>query len=128
MHKIVLSSTSAPAAVGPYSQAVRVGELLFCSGQIPIDPVTGRLIESRRVADQTRRVLLNLQALLADHGIGLERVVKTTVFLTDLAHFSEMNTVYAEFFRTDPPARSTVAVAALPLGSLVEIEAVVSLA
>ncbi len=128
MHKIVLSSTSAPAAVGPYSQAVRVGELLFCSGQIPIDPVTGKLIESRQVADQTRRVLLNLQALLADHGIGLERVVKTTVFLTDLAHFSEMNTVYGEFFRTDPPARSTVAVAALPLGALVEIEAVVSLA
>jgi 2-iminobutanoate/2-iminopropanoate deaminase len=127
MNTKIIKSPSAPAAVGPYSQAVKACNLMFCSGQIPIDPATGKLVKGDITA-QTTRVLENLKALLADQGLGLDRVVKNTVFLTDLANFAAMNAVYAQYFPLDPPARSTIQVASLPLGALVEIEAIVSLA
>lgn len=124
MSREVISTPNAPAAVGPYSQAVRVGNLVFTAGQIAIDPKLGRLIEGD-VAAQTRQVLKNLTAVLEAAGSSLTQVVKTTVFLQDIHDFAAMNAVYAEFFPESPPARSTVQVAALPLGALVEIEAVV---
>ena len=116
----------APAAIGPYVQGVKVGGFMFLSGQIGLDPVTGTLVEGG-VSTQTRRVLENLRAVLEAGGSSLARVVKTTVYLVDMAHFAEMNEVYAGFFGTGPPARATVAVAALPRGALVEIDAVASL-
>jgi 2-iminobutanoate/2-iminopropanoate deaminase len=121
--KTVISTKEAPAAVGPYSQAIAAGSLVFCSGQIPLEPGTGILIEGN-IAQQTERVLENLAAVLRAHGLQLEHVVKTTVFLTDLANFAEMNDAYAKFFPHDPPARSTIQVAALPKGANVEIEAI----
>jgi 2-iminobutanoate/2-iminopropanoate deaminase len=121
--KTVISTTEAPTAIGPYSQAIAAGPLVFCSGQIPLEPETGVLVEGD-IAKQTERVLQNIAAVLHAHGLGLEHVVKTTVFLTDLAKFGEMNTVYAEYFPSDPPARSTIQVAALPKGANVEIEAI----
>lgn len=124
MKKTLIRSKQAPQAVGPYSQAVRVGGLIFCSGQIPIDPASGKLVEGG-IEVQTERVIQNIKALLADQGLGLEHVVKNTVFLTDLANFSAMNTVYAKYFTIDQPARTTIQVSALPLGALVEIEAIV---
>ncbi|MCR4407270.1 MAG: RidA family protein [Anaerolineae bacterium] len=123
MFREIISTSKAPAAVGPYSQAVRVGNLVFTSGQIAIDPEQGRLIEGD-VTAQTRQVLKNLTAVLEAAGSSLAQVVKTTVFLQDIHDFAAMNAVYAEFFPESPPARSTVQVAALPLGALVEIEAV----
>ena len=123
MSREVISTSKAPAAVGPYSQAIRVGNLVFTAGQIAIDPAQGRLIEGD-VAAQTRQVLTNLLAVLEAAGSALSQVVKTTVFLQDIGDFAAMNTVYAEFFPEKPPARSAVQVAALPLGALVEIEAV----
>ncbi len=119
----IVGTPAAPAAVGPYAQAVRAAGLVFASGQIALDPATGGLVAGG-VAAQTERVLRNLQAVLEAAGSGLGRVVKTTVFLTDLGAFGEMNEVYARFFPTEPPARSTVEVAALPRGAAVEIEAV----
>ena len=119
--KTVISTKEAPAAVGPYSQAIAAGSLVFCSGQIPLEPGTGILIEGN-IAQQTERILENLTAVLRAHGLQLEHVVKTTVFLTDLANFTEMNNAYAKFFPHDPPARSTIQVAALPKGANVEIE------
>ncbi|MFH1680456.1 MAG: RidA family protein [Candidatus Eisenbacteria bacterium] len=113
----------APAAVGPYSQAIRSGRLLFTAGQIPLDPVGGGIVGSS-VAEQTEQVLRNLKAVLEEGGSGLDRVLKTTVFLTDLSAFDEMNRVYARFFGDPPPARSAVQVGALPKGALVEIEAI----
>ena len=113
----------APQPIGPYNQAVRSGGMLFCSGQIAIDPATGKLIDGD-VAAQTRRVLQNLGAILEAAGTSLAKVVKTTVFLTDMANFKAMNEVYAEFFPEHPPARSTIAVAGLPLGAQVEIECI----
>jgi 2-iminobutanoate/2-iminopropanoate deaminase len=121
--KTVISTTEAPSAVGPYSQAIAAGPFVFCSGQIPLEPETGILVEGG-ISIQTERVLQNIAAVLRAHGLGLEQVVKTTVFLTDLANFGEMNTVYAEYFPRDPPARSTIQVAALPKGANVEIEAI----
>jgi 2-iminobutanoate/2-iminopropanoate deaminase len=118
-----IRSNAAPTPVGPYSQAVRVGDLVFCSGQVPIDPATGALIAGD-VAAQTRQVLANLGAVLAAAGLGLDAIVKTTIFLADIADFAAVNPVYGEFFTGVPPARSTFAVAALPLGARVEIEAV----
>jgi len=118
-----IRSGGAPAAIGPYSQAVRAGEFLFVSGQIPADPDSGSIVEGG-VAAQTERSLKNLGAILAAAGLGFEHVVKTTVFLTDLGRFSEMNDMYARFFPQAPPARATVQVIALPKGALVEIEAV----
>jgi 2-iminobutanoate/2-iminopropanoate deaminase len=121
--RTVISTELAPRAIGPYSQAIRVHNLIFCAGQTPIDPAAGKLIEGD-VAAQTRRVLLNLSAVLEAAGTSLGRVVKTTVFLTDMANFKAMNEVYAEFFPEHPPARSTIAVAGLPLGAQVEIECI----
>jgi 2-iminobutanoate/2-iminopropanoate deaminase len=114
----------APAAppVGPYSHGVRVGDLLFCSGQIPIDPAAPDAPVAGDVRAQTERVLRNLKLILDDQGLGFEHVVKSTVFLTDLAGFAAMNEVYGRYFVADFPARSTVQVAALPRGAKVEIE------
>ena len=114
----------APDPVGPYSQAVRAGGLLFASGQIPLDPATGKLVEGE-IEDQTRRVLDNLKAVLAAGGSSLERVVRMTVYTTDLSLFPRINAVYGEYLTGDPaPARATVEVSALPLGAQVEIDAI----
>jgi 2-iminobutanoate/2-iminopropanoate deaminase len=121
--KTVISTTEAPTAVGPYSQAIAAGPFVFCSGQIPLEPETGKLITGD-ISNQTKRVLQNIAAVLHARGLGMEHVVKTTVFLTDLANFGEMNEVYAGYFPDDPPARSTIQVAALPKGANVEIEAI----
>jgi 2-iminobutanoate/2-iminopropanoate deaminase len=119
----IIATAAAPAAVGPYSQAVRAGGFVFVSGQIPLDPADGALVAGG-VAAQTERALLNLRAVLEAAGSDLARVVKTTVYLTDLGRFGEMNEVYARFFPGEPPARATVQVAALPRGADVEIDAV----
>jgi 2-iminobutanoate/2-iminopropanoate deaminase len=121
--KTVISTAEAPAALGPYAQGIAVGPFVFCSGQIPLDPATGQLV-SGSISVRTERVLKNLAAVLRAHGIGLDQVVKTMVFLTDLAEFEEMNSAYAKFFPDKPPARSTIQVAALPKGANIEIEAV----
>lgn len=113
----------APAALGPYSQGIRGGDLVYCAGQVGLDPTTGVLVPGG-IEAQTRRALTNLSAVLEAAGTDLGHVVKTTVFLAELADFKAMNVAYAEFFSETPPARSTVAVKALPLGALVEIEAV----
>ena len=114
----------APAAIGPYSQAIKMGEWVFTAGQVPIDPQTGTMIEGG-IQEQTRRVLENVGAILEAAGDSFDSVVKTTVFLSDMANFAAMNEVYKQFFNSDaPPARSTVQVAALPLGAMVEIECV----
>ncbi len=120
--KQVVSTSLAPLAIGPYSQAIRIGTLVACSGQIPIDPVTKELVHGD-VTAQTRQVLINLRNVLASAGCSLSNVIKTTVFLTDLSQFSAMNAVYSEFFADSPPARSTIQVSALPKNALVEIEA-----
>jgi 2-iminobutanoate/2-iminopropanoate deaminase len=119
----IIFTEAAPKAIGPYSQAIRSGSLVFTAGQVGIDPATGELVEGG-IEAQTRQVLSNLKSVLAAAGSGLDSVVKTTVFLRDMNDFAKMNAVYAEFFRENPPARSTIAVAALPKGALVEIEAV----
>ncbi|MCX7924839.1 MAG: RidA family protein [Fimbriimonadales bacterium] len=123
MSKQAILSNDAPAPIGPYSQATRVGDWIFISGQIPIDPQTGELILGG-VAAQTKQVLLNLQAILTSVGLNLDSVVKTTIYLTDLNMFAEMNEVYATYFRPPYPARATVQVSALPKGAQVEIEAI----
>jgi len=116
-------SPDAPAPIGPYSQAIRAGELVFCSGQIPLDPATGKLVEGD-VSAQTRQVIRNLSAVLSAAGTSPSDVVKTTIFLIDMGDFAAVNVVYGEAFGEAAPARSTVAVAALPLGARVEIEAI----
>lgn len=121
--KTVVNSPDAPAALGPYSQAIAAGSLIFCSGQVPIDPRTGELVNGD-VRAQTQRALQNLKAVLGAHGLQLDDIVKTTVFMTDLSRFAEMNTAYGAFFKEAFPARSTVQVAALPKGAQVEIEAI----
>jgi 2-iminobutanoate/2-iminopropanoate deaminase len=121
-----IDAPAAPAAVGPYSHAVRVGDLLFCSGQIPLDPATGELTGAS-AGEQARRCLENLGAVCAAAGTSLERAARMTVYMTDLAAFAEVNEVYAEFFGGEPPARVTVGVAQLPRGAYVEIDAVVAL-
>jgi len=121
--RVVVETTGAPKAVGPYSQAVRVDFAVFTTGQIGLDPETGKLVEGG-IKAETRRVLENLRAVLEAAGSSLERTVKTTVFLADINEFAAMNEVYAEFFPESPPARSTCAVASLPLGARVEIDAV----
>ncbi|MGB7970991.1 MAG: RidA family protein [Candidatus Deferrimicrobiaceae bacterium] len=115
----------APAAIGPYSQGILSGGFLFCSGQIPIDPATGKLVEGG-VEFQTERVLCNLAAVLEAGGASLRSVAKTTVYLVDLSDFPAMNKVYGTFFPENPPARATIQVAMLPAGALVEIDAVAS--
>ena len=118
-----IQTDNAPAAIGPYSQAIKANGFVFVSGQIPIDPQTGEFV-SGGIAEQTARVLKNLTAVLEAAGSSLEQVVKTTVFLADMKEFSGMNEVYKDFFPTPPPARSTVAAAGLPRDARVEIEAV----
>lgn len=121
--KKIVSTTEAPAAVGPYSQAVRIGPMLFTAGQIPLDPQSGNIV-SQDVAEQTRRVLDNLTAVLRAEGMDFSNIVKTTVFMTNLGDFQTMNEIYASYFKDQPPARSTVQVSALPKGAQVEIEVV----
>ncbi len=123
--KKVISSKRAPAAVGPYSQAISVGDLVFCSGQLGLDTSTGKLVGDR-AAEQVKRCLQNLEAVLSAADLGMSDVVKTIIFLVDMSDFKEVNEAYAAFFAKDPPARSTVAVAALPLGARVEVEAIAS--
>lgn len=122
MKRTTIATTAAPAAIGPYSQAIKTSGLVFTAGQIGLNPATGKLVEG--VEDQTRQVLANLRAILEAAGSGPERVIKTTVYLNDMADFARVNAIYAETFGSDPPARSTVQAAALPLGALVEIEAI----
>ena len=121
--KQIIRPQNAAAPVGPYNHAVRVGEMLFCSGQIPLDPATGQLV-SGDIKVQTERVLENVQAVLADQRLTFANVVKSTVFMTNLGDFAAMNEVYARYFTADFPARSTVQVAALPRGASVEIEVI----
>ena len=123
MDKIVITSEKAPRAIGPYSVAIRTGDLVFTSGQLGLDPATGNIVPGG-IEAETRRALTNLRHVLADAGSGLEQVVKTIVFLKDMAEFTKMNAVYAEFFAENPPARSTIQAAALPKGGAVEIEAI----
>jgi 2-iminobutanoate/2-iminopropanoate deaminase len=120
--KRVIATTEAPRAVGPYSQAIAAGDLLFCAGQIPLLPATGQLVEGD-VSAQTTQVLENLGSVLRANGMTYANVVKTTVFLVDLSDFAEMNDVYSIYFRDQPPARSTIQVAALPRDARIEIEA-----
>jgi 2-iminobutanoate/2-iminopropanoate deaminase len=119
-------AAAAPAAIGPYSHALRAGELLFCSGQIPLDPATGELVGTT-AAEQARRCLENLAAVCEAAGASLQRAVRVTVYMTDLAAFGEVNEVYGRFFDAQPPARVAVGVAALPRGAYVEIDAIVAL-
>ena len=121
--KQVISTPKAPAAIGPYSQAIRVGNLIYTSGQIPINPATGQFIEGG-IKEQTRQSLTNVKAILEEAGTSMANVVKTTVFMADMNDFADMNAVYAEFFTEPFPARSAVAVKTLPKGALVEIEVV----
>ena len=123
IEKKIITTEKAPAAVGPYSQATATGNLVFTAGQIPLDPENGQLVTGD-IEEQTHRVLQNVQALLQEAGSSLATVIKTTVFMTDLADFNRMNAVYSEYFPSEPPARSTVQVTALPLGAQIEIECV----
>ena len=124
--KTIVRTDRAPAAIGPYSQGVRVGNLFFFSGVIPLDPDTGALVGAD-AAEQTAQVLQNIRALLASQGLSPQNVVKTTVFLTDIAAFGAVNDVYASLFDSEPPARSCVEVSALPKGAIVEIECVAAM-
>jgi len=125
--RVAIEAEGAPAAVGPYSHAVRTGELLFCSGQIPLDPSTGEIVGST-AAEQARRCLENLEAVCAAAGTTLSRALRLTVYMTDLGEFAPVNEVYASFFSDgDPPARVAIGVVALPKGAQVEIDAIVSL-
>ena len=121
--KKIVKPAKSPPAVGPYNHGVRTGDLLFCAGQIPLDPSTGNLVAGD-IKAQTQRVLENIKAILDDQGLSFAQVVKSTVFLTNLADFAGMNEVYAKYFTADFPARSTIQVAALPKGANVEIEVV----
>lgn len=118
----VITTDQAPKAIGPYSVAIQTDGLVFCSGQLGLNPATGELVAAE-VESQTRQALTNLKHVLEAAGSSLEKVVKTTVFLKDMADFPKMNAIYGEFFSSNPPARSTIAVAGLPKGGLVEIEA-----
>lgn len=122
MTRQVITTTHAPAAIGPYSQAIKTDSLVFASGQLGLDPQTGKLVEG--VEAQARQALANLTAVLQTAGTSMDQIVKTTIFLANLADFAAVNAIYAQSFPGTPPARSTVQVAALPLGGLVEIEAI----
>ena len=124
--KKIIHTDQAPKAVGPYSQAVSTGNLLFTAGQVAIDPATGKLVDGG-IKEQTRQVMQNLKLVLAAAGTDFSKVVKSTVFLQDMKQFADFNQVYAEYFPSEPPARSTFQVGALPLGAVVEIEMVVVL-
>lgn len=121
MLKQQIHTAAAPAAIGPYSQAVRAGQLIFFSGQIPLDPATGTLVEGG-IVPQTRQVMANMEAVLQAAGCGFDDIVKTTIYLTDLADFATVNEIYGDSFNDVPPARACVQVAALPKGAMVEIE------
>ena len=121
--KKIISTSEAPAAIGPYSQAVRVGNFLFCSGQIALDPKSGQIVPGD-IAAQTRRALDNIAAVLKAEGLTFENIVKTTIFLTDLGDFQTVNEIYGSCFKRNPPARSTVQVSGLPKGANVEIEVI----
>ena len=121
--KKIISTTEAPAAVGPYSQAVRVGSTVYCAGQIPLDPKSGQIVPGD-IGAQTRRVLENIAAVLRAESLSFENIVKTTVFLTNLSDFQTVNEIYGSYFKKEPPARSTVQVSALPKGANVEIEVI----
>jgi len=123
MTKTIIKPAKGAPAVGPYNHAVRVGDLLFCAGQIPLDPATGQLVPGD-IKDQTRRVLENVKSILDDQGLTFANVVKSTVFLTNLADFAGMNEIYSQYFTSDFPARSTIQVAALPRAASVEIEVI----
>jgi len=123
IERTIIATEEAPGAVGPYSQGIAADGFVFTAGQVPINPASGK-VEAETIEDQTRQVLTNIDAVLRAAGSGLDRVVKMTVFMTDLADFKAMNGVYAEFFPSNPPARSAVQVVALPLGVQVEMEAV----
>jgi len=123
--KAIISTDGAPRAIGPYSQAIRAGDLVFASGQIPIDPVTGEFVAGG-IAEQTEQVLRNLTAVFEAAGVTMKQVVKTTVFLVDMDDFAAMNEVYGRFFGSEPPARATVQAARLPRDARVEIEAIAS--
>src|ERR1700716_4035210 len=121
--KKIISTNDAPAAVGPYSQAVRAGSTIYCAGQIPLDPKSGQIV-SGGVDAQTRRVMENITAVLKAEGLSFDNVVKTTIFLMDLGDFQTVNEIYGSYFKQQPPARSTVQVAGLPKGARVEIEVI----
>jgi 2-iminobutanoate/2-iminopropanoate deaminase len=121
--KDIIATDRAPRAIGPYSQAVRAGNLVFASGQIPIDPATGQFVPGG-IAEQTEQVLHNLTAVFAAAGVGMDQVIKTTVFLADMDDFTAMNEAYGSFFGEEPPARATVQAARLPRDARVEIEAI----
>lgn len=121
--KKIISTTKAPAAIGPYSQAIVVGNLLFASGQIPIDPATGNIVEAD-ITVQATQVFENIKAVLAEAGTSLEKVVKTTCFISDMNNFAKVNEVYSKYFTSEPPARSAVEVARLPKDVMVEIEVI----
>ena len=121
--KKIIATTAAPAAIGPYSQGIEGGSIVITSGQLPVDPVTGAFAEGG-IAGQTRQPLTNVQAVLAQAGLTMENIIKTTVFLKDMNDFAAMNEVYATFFPENPPARSAVEVARLPKDAMVEIEAI----
>jgi len=125
-HRDPVTAPGAPDAVGPYSHAVRSGGVLYCSGQVPLDPETGKLVEGS-IGDQTRRCLQNLSAVCAAAGAELSDAVRLGIYVTDMGTFSEVNEAYGRFFGEGPPARSTIGVAALPLGAAVEIDAIVAL-
>ena len=124
--RTTVSTDDAPEAIGPYSQAIRTGSLLFCSGQIPLEPSSGEIVKED-VAGQTRRCLENLTAVCAAAGASLSQAVRCTVYLADMGDFARVNEVYAEFFEDDPPARVAIAAAGLPKGADVEIDAIVAL-
>lgn len=125
-HREPVTAHGAPAAVGPYSHAVTTGGLLFCSGQVPLDPETGKLVEGS-IGDQTRRCLENLQVVCAAAGASLDDAVRLGIYVTDMSTFPQVNEAYGAFFGDGPPARSTIGVASLPLGAQVEIDAIVAL-
>lgn len=125
MSKTVIATKNAPAAIGPYSQGIRVGSFLFCSGQLGIDPVSGELASG--IKAQAELVMSNLKAVAEAGGTTLDNIVKTTIFITDMANFAAVNEVYGSYFKGDKPARSTIAVAGLPKAGLVEIEAIFAL-
>src|SRR5947199_5951495 len=125
--KKIISTNEAPAAVGPYSQAVRVGSTVYCAGQIPLDPKSGQIVPGD-IGAQTRRVLENIAAVLRAESLAFENIVKTTIFLTNLNDFQTVNEIYGSYFKKEPPARSTVQVSALPRGANVEIELIAAAA